>query len=159
MGRNLPVSAGETGSIPGSGRSHMLWSKQLSLRTLEPMLSSRRATAVGSQSLAPQSSPSQSVQAPSHVQLFVTLWTAARQASLSVTDSGSLLKLMSMESVMPSNHLVLCCPLLLPSIFPSIRFFSSESALRIRWPKSSPSSLQTEKAHVQQAAQSQHSQR
>ena len=65
-----------------------------------------------------------------------TPWTAARQASLSITSSQSLLKLMSIESVMPSNHLILCRPLLLlPSIFPSIRVFSSESVLRIRWPK------------------------
>jgi len=68
--------------------------------------------------------------------LFVTPWTAARQASLSITNSRSLLKLMSIESVMPSNHLILCFPLLLPpSIFPSIRVFSNESVLRIRWPK------------------------
>ena len=66
----------------------------------------------------------------------VTLWTATHQASLSFTISGSLVKLLSIESVMPSNHLILCHPLLLPpSIFPSIRVFSSESALRIRWPK------------------------
>ena len=72
----------------------------------------------------------------SHVQLFETLWTAAHQASLSTTNSQSLLKLMSIESVMPSNHLILCCPLLLLlSIFPSIRVFSDESVLRIRWPK------------------------
>ena len=65
-----------------------------------------------------------------------TPWTAAHQASLSFATSQNLLKLMSTESVMPSNHLVLCCPLrLLPSIFPSIRLFSNESALRIRWPK------------------------
>ena len=70
------------------------------------------------------------------VQLFVTPWTAARQASLSITNSRSLLKLMSIESMMPSNHLILICPLLLPpSIFPSIRVFSNESVLRIRWPK------------------------
>ena len=63
-------------------------------------------------------------------------WTAACQASLSITSSWSLLKLMSTESVMPSNHLILCCPLLLlPSIFPSIRVFSNESVLSIRWPK------------------------
>ena len=67
---------------------------------------------------------------------FVTPWTSARQASLSFTISWSLLKLMSIESVMPSNHLILCHPLLLPpSIFPSIRVYSSESVLRIRWPK------------------------
>ena len=77
-----------------------------------------------------------SVQLLSHVRLFVTPWTAARQASLSITNSQSLFKLMSIESVMPSNHLILCHPLLLlPSIFPSIRVFSSESVLRIRWPK------------------------
>ena len=69
------------------------------------------------------------------VRLFVTSWSAARQASLSVTNSQSLLKLMSTELVMPSNHLILCGPLLLlPSIFPSIRVFSNESVLRIRWP-------------------------
>ena len=79
---------------------------------------------------------SQSVQLFSHVRLFVTPWTAAHHASLSITNSWSLLKLMSTESVMPSNHLILCHPLLLlPSIFPSIRVFSSESVLRIRWPK------------------------
>ena len=66
----------------------------------------------------------------------MTPWTAARQASLSITYSQSLLRLMSIESVMPSNHLILCCPLLLlPSIFPSIRIFSNESVLCIRWPK------------------------
>ena len=67
--------------------------------------------------------------------LFVTPWTAACQASLSITYSWSLLRLMSVESVMPSNHLILCRPLLQPSIFPSIRVFSNESALHIRWPK------------------------
>ena len=73
------------------------------------------------------------VQSFSHVQLFVTPWTAVLQASLSFTNSWSLLKLMSIESVMPSNHLILYCPLLLPpSIFPSIRVFSNESVLRIR---------------------------
>ena len=77
-----------------------------------------------------------SVQLLSHVQLIVTPWTLALQASLSITNSQRLRKLMSIESVMPSNHLILCRPLLLvPSIFPSIRVFSSESVLRIRWPK------------------------
>ena len=72
----------------------------------------------------------------SHVPLFVTPWTTAHQASLSITNSQNLLKLMSIELVMPFNHLILCFPLLLlPSIFPSIRGFSNESALRIRWPK------------------------
>ena len=77
-----------------------------------------------------------SVQSLSHVQLFATQWTAARQASLSLTNSWSLLKLMFIELVRPSNHLILSCPLLLPpSVFPSIRVFSNESALRIRWQK------------------------
>ena len=77
-----------------------------------------------------------SVQLLSHVRLFVTPWTTAHQTSLSITNSCSLPKPMSIESVMPSNHLILCHPLLLlPSIFPSIRVFSNESAIRIRWPK------------------------
>ena len=77
-----------------------------------------------------------SIQSLSRVWLFVTPWTAARQASLSITNSRSFLKLMSIASVMPSNHLILCRPLrLLPSIFPSIRIFSNESVLRIKWPK------------------------
>ena len=77
-----------------------------------------------------------SVQSLSHIRLFVTPWTAARQASLSITNSWIPHKPMSIESVMPSNHLILCHPLLLlPSIFPSIRVFSNESALRMRWPK------------------------
>ena len=77
-----------------------------------------------------------SVQSLSHVQLFVTPWTAACQASLSITNSHSLLRLMSIELVMPSNHLILSSPLLLPPlIFPSIRIFSSESALHIKWSK------------------------
>ena len=75
-----------------------------------------------------------SVQSLSHVQLFVTPWTAACQAYLSITNSQSLLKLMSIESVMPSNRLILCHPLLLPSIFLSIRVFSNESVLHIKWP-------------------------
>ena len=77
-----------------------------------------------------------SVQLLNHVWLFETSWTVARQASLSITNPQSLLKLMSIKLVMPSNHLILCRPLLiLLSIFPSIRVFSNESALRIRWPK------------------------
>ena len=92
----------------------------------------------------PSPSPSQlynsghisSVQSLSHVRLFVTTWTAACQASLSITNSQSPPKPMSIKLVMPSNHLILCHPLLLlPSIFPSIRVFSNESALHIRWPK------------------------
>ena len=77
-----------------------------------------------------------SVQSLSRVQLFLTPWTAARQASLSITNSCSSFKLIAIESVMPSNHPILCRPLLLPpSFFPSIRVFSHESVLRIRWPK------------------------
>ena len=77
-----------------------------------------------------------SAQSLSRVQLFVTPWNAAHQASLSITNSWSLLKLVSIEAVMPSNHLILCRPLFLsPSIIPSIRVFSNESVLRIRWPK------------------------
>ena len=76
-----------------------------------------------------------SFQLLSCVQLFATPWTAASQSSLYITNSRSLLKLMSIESVMPSHHLILCRPLLLPSIFPSIRVFSNESVLHIRWPK------------------------
>ena len=86
--------------------------------------------------IAVRSSVSQSVQLLSSVQLFVTPWTAAHQASLSITNSQRLFKLMFIESVMPSNHLILCHPLLLlPSIFPSIKVFSNESAFHIRWPK------------------------
>ena len=78
----------------------------------------------------------QSVQFISHVWLFVTPWTAAHQASLSMTKSWSLLKLMSIELVMPSNHLILCHPFLLPpSIFPSFRVLSNDSVLHVRWPK------------------------
>ena len=77
-----------------------------------------------------------SVQSLSHVRLFATPWTAVRQVSLSITNSRSLCKLMSIESVMASNHLILCHPLLLSaSVFPSSRVFSSESVLDIRWPK------------------------
>ena len=80
-------------------------------------------------------SSQEAVQSLSHLQLFATLRTAARQASLSITNSWSLLKLTSIESVTPSNHLILChLLLLLPSIFPSIRVFSNESVLHIRWP-------------------------
>ena len=76
------------------------------------------------------------VQSLSHVQLLATPWTAARQPSLSITNSWTLLKLTSIDSVMLYSHLILCCPLLLlPSIFPSIRVFSNESVLHIRWPK------------------------
>ena len=77
-----------------------------------------------------------SIQSLSHVQLFATPWTEAHQASLSITNSQNLFKLMSIKLVMPSNHLILGCPLLhLPSTFPNIRVFSNESTLHIRWPK------------------------
>ena len=76
-----------------------------------------------------------SVQSLSRVRLFATPWTTARQASLSVTSSWNSLGFRSIESMMPSNHLILCCPLLLPSMFPSIRVFSSELSLHIKWPK------------------------
>ena len=86
--------------------------------------------------LLPLSVQFSSVQSLSHVWLFATLWIPARQASLSITNSWSSLKLTSIESVMPSNHLILCCPLLLlPPIPPSIRVFSNESTLHMRWPK------------------------
>ena len=103
---------------------------------VQPTPSSRHRT-----SPVPQKSPYapplhfSSVQLLSHIRLFATPWTSARQASLSITNSWSLLKLISIESVMQSNHLILCCPLLPPpSVFPRIRVFSNESALRIRWP-------------------------
>ena len=81
------------------------------------------------------SAPISSVQSLSRVRLFVTPWIAARQASLSITNSWSSPKPMSIESVMPSNHLILRCPLLLlPSVFPSIRIFSNESVLWVKWP-------------------------
>ena len=76
-----------------------------------------------------------SVQSLRCIRLFAAPWTAAHQASLSIANSGSLFKLMSIESVMPSNHLILCQPLLPPSVFPRIRVFSNESVLCIRWPK------------------------
>ena len=91
---------------------------------------------------------SQSVQSLSHVWLCATPWIAARQASLSIINSQSLPKPMSIESVMPSNYLLLCRPLLLPpSIFPSIRVFSNKSALRIRWPKYWSFSFNTSPSH------------
>ena len=87
-------------------------------------------------SLAPIIYQFRSAKSLNHVWLFATPWTAARQAYLSITNSPSLPKLTSIELVMPSNHLILCCPLLLlPSIFPSIRIFSNESVLHIRWTK------------------------
>ena len=96
-----------------------------------------------------------SVQLLSHVRLFATPWTAACQASLSITNSCSLLKHMSIESVMPSNHLILCRPLLfLPSIFPSIMVFSNESVLHIRWPKDWSFSFSISSVHFSSVTQS-----
>ena len=93
-------------------------------------------TPLDSKEIKPDNTQFSSVQSLSHVQLFVAPWTAACQASLSITNSQSLPKFMFIESVMPSNHLILWCPLLLlPSIFPSIRVFSNKSILRIRWLK------------------------
>ena len=130
-GKNL--SAGDPGMIPGLGRSPGGGnSKLLQYSCLE--------NPIGQSSLA-DCSPwgvkfYQSVQSVSRVQLFATPWTAACQASLSVTNSRSLLKLMPIVSVMSSNHLILCHPpFLLPLIFPSIRVISNESVLRIRGPK------------------------
>ena len=95
-----------------------------------------RAHPLGRQCSEPFNSLSVSVQSLNRVRLFATPWTAAPQASLSITNSRSPPKLMSIESVMPSNHLILCCPLLLlPSTLSYIRVFSNEPALRIRWPK------------------------
>ena len=98
-----------------------------------PVLNQPGESGVGSNLM--NSLSNQSVQALSCVRLFGTSWTAARQASLSITNSQGLLKLISIESVMPSNHLILFHPLLPPSIFPSISVFSNELVLCIRWPK------------------------
>ena len=113
--------------IPRLG-TRQLASDTLSLRALQNCANLPALSCL----LFPQFS---SVQSLSPVQVFVTPWTAACQASLSITNSRSLPKLMAIELVMPSNHLILCGPLLLPSVFPSIRVFSNESALHIRWPK------------------------
>ena len=118
----------------------LLWLTTLQLCHLPPPLpppvSSSSCLFPPCQPLCTSCGTISSVQSLSHVRLFVTPWTAAGQASLSTTNSWSSLKLMSIESVMPSNHLILCHPLLLlPSIFPSIKGFSNESVLRIRWPK------------------------
>ena len=108
---------------------HSAYHGQLATGEAQSLLSLRRAYSHSSHFIP-------LVQSLSSVRVFVTPWTAAHQASLSFTISRSLLKLMSIKSVMPSNHLILCCPLLLaPSIFPSIRVFSNESVLPIRWLK------------------------
>ena len=126
MVKNQPASAGDVGLIPESGRSPREENGNLLQYSClgNPMDRGAWQATVSVQF-------SRSVMSDS-----VTLWTAAHQVSLSTTNSRSLLKLMSIESVLPSNHLILCRPLLLlPSIFPSIRVFSSESVLCIRWPK------------------------
>ena len=162
-GQNTGVGSLLQGIFPTQGSnpglSHCRWifyqpSHQGSPRILEwvaypvSSVSSRPASQADSLPLSYQGSPVTTplnyffwhavvvVQSPSHVWLFATPWTAARQVSLSFTTHRNLFKLMSFESMMPSNHLILCCPLLLlPSIFPSIRVFSNELALCIRWPK------------------------
>ena len=149
MAKNTPGSAGwYSSSLPGLGRSNMPWHNQarvprlLCLPAWSPHSTTGDATALSRCTKLARSSehPAQSKnkivdQLFSHVRLFVTQWTAGCQASLSISNSRSLLKLIPIESEMPSNHLILCRPLLLPSIFPSIRVFSNELALRIRWPK------------------------
>ena len=134
--KNPPASAGDVGLIPGSGRTPGEWNGDpLQYFCLEnPMdRGTWQVTVYGDAKSWTEFSSTQLI---SHVQLFVNPWTTARQASPSITSSLSLLKLISIGLVMPSNHLILCCPLLLlPPIPPSIRVFSNESALRMRWPK------------------------
>ena len=119
---------------------------QIKKQQLEPDIKQRTSARLGKEHhkaiychlayLTYMQSKFSSVQSLSSVQLFATPWTAAHQISLSITNSWSLLKLMSSELMMPSSHLILCCPLLLlPSIFPSIRVFSNESVLSLRWPR------------------------
>ena len=111
--RIISIISGKRQGFQEIGPPPTIWPFMVSLRTVTVLVSS--------------------VQSFSHVLLLATPWTAAHHAS--ITNSRSLLKLMSIESVMPSNHLILCRPLLLPSIFPSIRVFSNELALHMRWPK------------------------
>ena len=156
-GKESACSAGDMGSIPGSGKSP--WEGNNPLQYLCLGNSKDRGALVGYRpwgckrvgcDLETRQQQQESIYLPtyvishqfssvqllSHVWLFATPWTTACQASLSITNFRSSPKLMSIESVMPSNHLILCHPLLLlPSIFPSIRVFSNESALHIRWPK------------------------
>ena len=127
-------NVGDPGSIPGLGRSPEAMATQSGVLAWEIPWTEKPG---GLQSIGLQNQTQfSSVQLLSCVRLFETPWTAAHQASLSITNSRSLFKLMSVELVMPSNHLILCCPLLLlPSIFPSIRVFSNRSDLPSRWPK------------------------
>ena len=137
--KNLPANAGDTGLIPGSGRSPGEGERILQYSCLKNSMGRGAWRAIVHGTAKSQTGLStmhifqfSSIQSLSCVQLFATPWTAAFQASLSITNSQSPPKPMSIESVMPSNHLILCHPiLLLPSIFP---VFSNESALRIRWP-------------------------
>ena len=116
--------------------SHSFISDSLWLYGLQNARLPCRSPTLGAYNLMSIASISQSVQSLNRVQLFATPWTVACQACLSITNSRSLPKLVSIELVMPSSHLILCCPiLLLPSIFSSIRVFSNESALCLRWPK------------------------
>ena len=133
--------------LPGSSVHRILWARILELvaipfssgsswsnnRTWVPLIA---VESLPSEPRKPHIHEFSSVQSLSRVRLFVTPWIAARQASLSITISRSSLKFMSIESVIPSNHLILCCPPSpLPSVFLSIRVFSNESTLRRRWPK------------------------
>ena len=132
------MSPGGYGNYEKQGKNYYTFIKMTERKMVKPRMLAKQLWSWSSGShwsFFSMSSIVSSVQLLSHVQLFVNLWTAARQASLSITNSRSLLKLMPIESVMPSNHLILCHSLLPSSIFPSIRVFSHESALHIRWPK------------------------
>ena len=134
--KGTPFCQPVTLSTPLHGRQaeSALWYVLGASLRLTPWLHSQKLEILALQKVWPKYKLS-SVQSLSRLQLFVTPWTAACQASLSITNSQSMLKLMSIELVMPSNHLILCRPLLLLSISPSISVFSNESALRIRCPK------------------------
>ena len=146
VGKSLPSNARDvrdTGSIPGLGRSlekEMATHSSILIWEIHGQRSLEGHSPWGHKELDTTEQQGEdvfsSVQLLSCVRCFATPWTAACQATLSITNSWSLPKLMSIESVMPSNHVILCRPLLLPpSIFPSIRVFSNESVLHIRWPK------------------------
>ena len=123
-------------SLPRRGAKALEWCLLLSLMSLNLNINMLRLTELKTIWHYRYMYHIRSDQSLSHVWLFATPWIAAHQASLSITNSQSSLRLMSIESVMPSSHLILCCPLLLlPPIPPSIRVFSSESTLHMRWPK------------------------
>ena len=139
MAHQAPLSRGFSRQECWSGLPYLL-QEIFPMQGLNPSLLCLLHWQLESLPLVPLGKPSlahqfSSVQLLSHARLFETPWTTACQASLSITNSWSLLILMSITSVMPSNHLIFCHPLLLPSILPSIRVFSNESVLRIRWPK------------------------